>query len=93
MYKSDISKIWFQEHKRLWKESLTLIVNNSININKTCNHLWPQIIEHKNTTAYDVENPGIDFGQAVKGDGVTPDNEIQQETLLIYILLFKLPWK
>jgi hypothetical protein len=40
---------------------------------------------------YFVENPGIDFGQAVKGDGVTLDNELQQETLLIYILLFKLP--
>jgi hypothetical protein len=38
--------------------------NNSNNINKTNNHLSPQLIEQKNTMIYDIGNPGPGLGQA-----------------------------
>ena len=42
-------------------------VNNSININKMNNHLSPRIIDHnKQTTTYNVRNPGPGLGQAQK---------------------------
>jgi hypothetical protein len=34
------------------------MANNSININKTNNHLSSLRTEHKKTTTYDVKNPG-----------------------------------
>jgi hypothetical protein len=34
------------------------MVNNSININKTNNKPWCQIIEQKKTMTYDIGNPG-----------------------------------
>jgi hypothetical protein len=40
------------------------MVNKSTNINKTNNHLSPQIIEHNKTTSYDVVNPVPGLGQA-----------------------------
>ena len=42
------------------KKDLTVMVNNSTDINKTNNHLSPQITEHKDhgMNLYDVENPG-----------------------------------
>lgn len=33
-----------------------------INISKTTNTIWPQIIEHNKTTAYDVGNSGPSIG-------------------------------
>jgi hypothetical protein len=42
------------------------MANNSTNINKTNDHLLPQLIEHKKTTTYDVGNPGSGLGQAQK---------------------------
>ena len=43
------------------------MVNNSININKMNNHLSPRIIDHnKQTTTYNVRNPGSGLGQAQK---------------------------
>ena len=38
------------------------MINNPTNINKTNNHLSSQVIEHKNTTVYGIENPGPDLG-------------------------------
>jgi len=38
--------------------------NKSTNINKTNNHLSPQIIEQLKTTTYDVGNAGRGLGQA-----------------------------
>jgi len=35
-----------------------VIVKNYTNINKTINHLSPQIIEHEKTTRFDGGNPG-----------------------------------
>ena len=43
----------------LWKERLKSNVNNSININKTNNHLSLQTIVHKYTLTYGVRNPGL----------------------------------
>ena len=40
------------------------MVNN--NIIKTNNHSSPQLIQHKKTTTYDIENQGPDFVQAHK---------------------------
>jgi hypothetical protein len=40
------------------KKDLTVMVNNSTDINTTNNHLSPQITEHKQITTYDVEHPG-----------------------------------
>ena len=40
------------------KKDLTVMVKNSTDINKTNNHLSPQITEHKQITTYDVEHPG-----------------------------------
>jgi hypothetical protein len=48
------------------------MVNNSTNINKTNNHLSPQLTEHKKTTKYDVEHRGPALGQAHKCSGVKP---------------------
>jgi hypothetical protein len=42
------------------------MVNNSSNINKTNNHLSPQIINPKKTTTYEVGNPGPFLGQTQK---------------------------
>jgi len=36
-----------------------VMVINSTNINKTNNHLSPQIIEHNKTTTYGDANPGL----------------------------------
>lgn len=44
------------------------MVNDYTNINKTITS--PQIIEHKNTTAYDVGYPGPGLGQSQKCDGI-----------------------
>jgi hypothetical protein len=42
-----------------------MIANNSTNINKTSNHLSPQIIEHeKGITTSDMGNTGPDLVQA-----------------------------
>jgi hypothetical protein len=44
------------------------MVNNCINTN---NHLSPELSEHKkNTTTYEVGNPGPGFGQAQQCGGV-----------------------
>ena len=50
------------------------MVINSININKSNNHLSPQLnsLNTKQTTTYDVGNPDPGFGQAQKCDGVKP---------------------
>jgi hypothetical protein len=48
---------------------------NSTFINKTKNHLWPQIIEHKNKP-YMAEHRGPGFRQAQECDGITPNNMI-----------------
>ena len=51
------------------------MVNYSTNINKTINHLSPQIIEYKKktNTTYDVSNPGPGLGQVQKGGRVKPN--------------------
>jgi hypothetical protein len=54
----------------------TVRVKNSTNITKTNNHLWPQHVEHKNTTTYDFGNPRTGSGQAQTCDGVKPIIEI-----------------
>ena len=44
-----------------------MMVNNSININKTNNHLSPQPLNiKKNTMTYEAGNPGPGLGQAEK---------------------------
>ena len=50
------------------KNILTMMVNNSTNINKTNIHLSPQLTEHKKggDMTYDVGNPDPGFGQAQK---------------------------
>jgi hypothetical protein len=53
-----------------------LMENNSININKTHNHLSSHITEHKMTTTYGVGNPGPGLGQTHKGGGIKQVNEI-----------------
>ena len=63
------------------KKSLTIMVNNSTNINKINNHLSPQLIKHKKNTTYDVENPGPHLGRAQRGGDVKSVNGIL--TLLI----------
>ena len=45
------------------------MVNNSININKTNNHLKP-LNTKKKTTTYSIGNPGPGLGQAQKCGGV-----------------------
>jgi len=37
------------------------MVSNSANIDKTNNHLSPQIVEHKMTVTYVHGNPGLDW--------------------------------
>ena len=44
------------------KQVLTVMTNNSTNINKTNNHLSPHTIEHKKTTTYGVGWFGLVFG-------------------------------
>jgi hypothetical protein len=48
----------------------TLMVNNFTNINKTNNHLSPQLTEHKKETTYDVGNSGLCLGQTKKCCGI-----------------------
>ena len=63
-------------------KSLTIMINNSTNINKINNHLSPQLIKHKKKpTTYDVENPGHHLGRAQRGSDVKSVNGIL--TLLI----------
>ena len=50
-----------------------MIVNNFTNINKTNNHLSPQIIEYKKITKSDVRNPGSVLVHAQTCDGVKPN--------------------
>ena len=50
----------FTSSLRTWVTSCygkKLKVNNSNSINKTKTHLLPELIEHKQTTTYDVGNP------------------------------------
>ena len=54
------------------------MVNNSNNINKTNNDLSPQIIEHKQTLTYDVENPGLALEHAQQCGGVNISSDGQQ---------------
>jgi hypothetical protein len=49
-----------------------VIVNNFNYINKTSNHLSPQLTEYKKTIKYDVGNPGPGLGQAQKSGRVKP---------------------
>jgi hypothetical protein len=61
--------------KHYEKKILTVMVNNSTNINKTNNHLLSQLIEHKKNLkngTYDVgiPVPGHDLGKAQKCVGV-----------------------
>ena len=59
------------------KRKFKVMVNNSININKTNNHLTPQTIEYKKkTTTYGVGNPGPSFGQAKKSGRIKPGSYI-----------------
>ena len=53
------------------------MVNNSTYINKTNNHLSPQIIGHLKDITHRVGNPGPGVGNAHKCDGVNQANEIQ----------------
>jgi hypothetical protein len=52
------------------------MVKNSLNINKTYNHLSPQLNEHKTTTTYDIINLGSGLRQAQQYCGVKPVNVI-----------------
>ena len=47
-----------------------LMVNNFTNINKTNNHLSPQLTEYKKETTYDVGNSGLCLGQTKKCGGI-----------------------
>ena len=60
-------------------ECIIFSMNNATNINKTSNHLSPQVIEYnlspqaiecKQTTTYDVENPDPGFGGVQNMAGV-----------------------
>ena len=53
------------------------MVNNFNNINKTNNHISPQIIEHKKTTSYNVGNPGTCLEQIQICGGIKPVNIIR----------------
>ena len=44
--------------------------NNYTNINKTDNHLWPQIMQHKRTTKHNMGNPGPGLEQTQSRVGV-----------------------
>ena len=48
--------------------------NNTMNINKTNNHLSAEIIEHKKTTTHGVNHPDSGLGQAHKCGGVKSIN-------------------
>jgi hypothetical protein len=53
------------------------MVNNSININKMNNHLSYLLAEQKkNTSIYEVENPGPGLGQTYKYGGTKPVKRI-----------------
>ena len=57
--------------------------NNSININKPTHTSHPQPIEHKKqTTRYDIGNPGSALEQACKCGGVKPVNWIPTPLLI-----------
>ena len=48
------------------------MVNSSTNINKTNNHLTPQLVDKKKkTTTYDVGNPDPGLGYAQKCTGIS----------------------
>ena len=59
----DINHWWQQTAMKRKKFKLT--VNNSTYINKANNHLSPQLIQHKKTSAYDVGNPYCVLGQSL----------------------------
>ena len=52
------------------------MVNNSIIINKTNNHLLTELTEYKKTTTCDVGNQYSVLGQVQTYGGVKPVNEI-----------------
>ena len=55
------------------KNGWTVVVNNSTNINKTNNHLSPQLTEHDDKTkTYPDWNPGHDLGRSYKCCEVKP---------------------
>ena len=63
-------------------ECFIFSMNNFTNINKRRNHLSPRTIEYKQTTTYDVENPGFEEVQNMTGGNrlmrshSSPSNEI-----------------
>ena len=57
------------------------MVNNSININKTHNHLQLQLIDHEKATTYDVRNPAPCLRQVHTCGVVPPLNETHQPRL------------
>ena len=64
------------------------MVNNSIKINKTNNHLSPELLDYKKKTrTYDVVNPGPGLGQAQKCGGVISVNGIPSLHLLLIGLI------
>jgi len=46
------------------------MVHNYTNVNKMNFHLFPQLVEHKMTRDYEVENPSPGLGHAQKDGGV-----------------------
>ena len=72
----------------VYGNGLKVLVDNSLNsfnINKTNNHLSPQIIEHKNITTHGTGNAGPDFGQAKICGSVTPVHFRSQPPPLLII--------
>ena len=61
---------YFSSFKNVVKRMFKLMVNNSTNINKTNNHLSPQLIEYKKITTDEVGNLGPCLGQVKKCGGV-----------------------
>jgi hypothetical protein len=59
------------------------MVNNFTIINKINNHLSPQTIERKKTTAYDFRNPDPGLVQAQKCGGVKPVSRILYTHLVV----------
>jgi len=53
------------------KKELTVIANNSTDINKANNYLSPHITEYKKTTIYNVGNPGSVWGETFTHGGVS----------------------
>jgi hypothetical protein len=58
------------------------MVINSININKTNNHLSSWLTEHKKIKTYDVGNPGPGLGQAHKCGRVLEQQTIYYKNLV-----------